>query len=74
MDLQLLRRGFYPSTFKGVRTVFTFSLLDDYLLDTLECHTSTHHYYQKLRRLTNKSFPHTAPVREHLSFDYPMLI
>ncbi|KAH6906278.1 hypothetical protein BKA70DRAFT_1497792 [Coprinopsis sp. MPI-PUGE-AT-0042] len=62
-DLQLIEHGFYPSTFKDVRTVFTHALLDDYLLDVLECHTSTHHYYSKLCRLTNKPFPHTVPNR-----------
>jgi CxC2 like cysteine cluster associated with KDZ transposases len=61
-DLQLLRHGFYPATFKNIRTVFTFQLLDDYLLDILECHTSTFHYYSKLVRLTDKPFPHTVPV------------
>ncbi|KAH6869445.1 hypothetical protein BKA70DRAFT_1379648 [Coprinopsis sp. MPI-PUGE-AT-0042] len=62
-DLQLIEHGFYPSTFKDVHTVFTNALLDDYLLDVLECHTSTHHYYSKLCRLTNKPFPHTVPNR-----------
>ncbi|KAH6901080.1 hypothetical protein BKA70DRAFT_1375132 [Coprinopsis sp. MPI-PUGE-AT-0042] len=62
-DLQLLRNGFYPATFKSIRTVFTFQLLDDYLLDILECHTSAFHYYSKLCRVTNKPFPHTVPNR-----------
>ncbi|EAU83220.2 hypothetical protein CC1G_11681 [Coprinopsis cinerea okayama7 len=62
-DIQLLRQGFYPSTSQDVRTVFTFTLLDDYLLQTLECATSSHHYYSKLRRLTNEPFPGTVPDR-----------
>ncbi|KAH6904731.1 hypothetical protein BKA70DRAFT_1373436 [Coprinopsis sp. MPI-PUGE-AT-0042] len=62
-DIQLLRAGFYPSTYKDIRTVFTFPLLNDYSLSTLECFTSTHHYYAKLRRLTNKAFPGSVPDR-----------
>ncbi|TEB18055.1 hypothetical protein FA13DRAFT_1758863 [Coprinellus micaceus] len=45
------------------RTVFTFELLDLYLAETLECHTATHSFYSKLRRLTNESFPSSVPDR-----------
>ncbi|KAG2019723.1 hypothetical protein CC2G_005137 [Coprinopsis cinerea AmutBmut pab1-1] len=62
-EFQLLKMGFYPASSKDVRTVFTFSMLDEYVLETLECFTSTHHYYSKLRRLTNYSFPDTVPDR-----------
>ncbi|EAU81104.2 hypothetical protein CC1G_09746 [Coprinopsis cinerea okayama7 len=62
-EVQLLRHGFYPATFRDIRTVFTHALLDDYLLEMLECFTSTHHYYSKLRRVTNKNFPHSVPDR-----------
>ncbi|EAU81208.2 hypothetical protein CC1G_09452 [Coprinopsis cinerea okayama7 len=62
-EYQLLRHGFYPSTAKETRTVFTFELLDEYLLDSLETFTSTHHFYSKLRRLTNEPFPHVVPDR-----------
>ncbi|KAG2007514.1 hypothetical protein CC2G_015208 [Coprinopsis cinerea AmutBmut pab1-1] len=62
-EYQLLRHGFYPSTTKETRTVFTFSLLDEYLLDAVETFTSTHHFYSKLRRLTNEPFPHVVPDR-----------
>ncbi|KAG2023693.1 hypothetical protein CC2G_001320 [Coprinopsis cinerea AmutBmut pab1-1] len=61
-EYQLLRNGFYPATSKNVRTIFTFTMLDEYLLETLECFTSTHHYYSKLRRLTNEPFPDTVSV------------
>ena len=61
-DIQLLRMRFYPSTYKNIKTVCTFSLLDDYLLENLECQTSGLHYFQKLRRMTNKAFPHLVPV------------
>jgi hypothetical protein len=61
-DIQLLRMGYYPSTYKQIRTVFSFQLLDDYLLENLECQTSTYHYFQKLRRMTNKAIPQSIPV------------
>jgi hypothetical protein len=61
-DIQLLRMRFYPSTYKNIKTIFTFQLLDNYLLDNLECQTSCHHYFQKLRRMTNKAFPQVVPV------------
>jgi len=61
-DIQMLRMRLYPSTYKNIKTVFTFALLDDYLLENLECQTSGLHYFQKLRRMTNKAFPHLVPV------------
>ena len=61
-DIQLLRVGLYPSTYKSCQTVFTFQLLDDYLLENLECKTSATHYYSKLRRITNFAFPNSIPV------------
>ncbi|EAU84183.2 hypothetical protein CC1G_13091 [Coprinopsis cinerea okayama7 len=62
-EYQLLRAGFYPSTSTDVRTVFTFALLDEFLLDGVECFTSAHHFYSKLKRLTNEPFPDTVPNR-----------
>ncbi|KAH6911905.1 hypothetical protein BKA70DRAFT_1370410 [Coprinopsis sp. MPI-PUGE-AT-0042] len=62
-DIQLLRMGLYPSTHRDVRTAFTFELLDYYLLDTLECYTSSLHFYTKIRRVTNEVFPKSAPDR-----------
>ena len=67
-DIQMMQLGYYPSTYKYIRTMFTFQLLDDYLLANLECQTSGHHYYQKLRRMTNKAAPHLVPVSCHLAF------
>lgn len=57
-----LRMGLYPASYKNIKTVFTFQVLDDFLLANLECYTSGYHYYSKLRRMTNKVFPHTVPV------------
>jgi hypothetical protein len=36
-DIQMLCMRFYPSTYKNIKTIFTFQLLDDYLLKNLEC-------------------------------------
>ena len=60
--LQAFDLGFFPASFKRIRTVFTFAVLDDYLADNQECNTSKYHYIQKLRRFTSSSFPHTVPV------------
>ncbi|KAH6885024.1 hypothetical protein BKA70DRAFT_1124545, partial [Coprinopsis sp. MPI-PUGE-AT-0042] len=62
-EVQLLKMAFYPSTFRDTRTVFTYSLLDNYTLETLECFTSTQHYYSKLHRLTNNDFLMAVPDR-----------
>ena len=61
-DIQLLKMGFFPSTAKDPQTAFTFSLLDDYILENLECKTSATHYYSKLRRMTSNAFPHKVKV------------
>lgn len=71
---QYLQMGFYPATYKQIETVFTFQVLDDYHLENLECQTSYHHYYSKLRRMTNKIFPNTVPVRRSGSFNMKLLI
>ncbi|KAG1718273.1 uncharacterized protein EDB91DRAFT_1090173 [Suillus paluster] len=42
---------------------FTFVVLDDFLLDNLECGTSAMNYYSKLRRVTSSVFPHLVPDR-----------
>jgi hypothetical protein len=59
---QFLELGFFPASYHTVKTVFTFAVLDDFLLDNLECKTASLAYFQKLRRLTNQPFPHLVPV------------
>ena len=61
-DIQLLRMGLFPSTSKDPQTAFTFALLNDYILENLECKTSATHYYSKLQRMTSNAFPHTVKV------------
>lgn len=60
---QLLRMGFYPATSQRPQTVFTFRVLDDFLLTNKECKTPALSYYTRLQRLTNNTFPHSVPVR-----------
>ena len=39
-DKQLLQSGMFPSSFQLIETVFTFSVLDEFLADNLECKTT----------------------------------
>jgi hypothetical protein len=58
-DLQLLQMGYYPASFRSTWTVFTFAVLDEFLVSNLECKTPAMSFYAKLRRLTSKAFPNT---------------
>lgn len=60
--LQLLQHRLFPSTISKPQTAFTFNVLDEFLIDSLECKTSASSFYSKLKRLTNNSFPDTLPV------------
>jgi CxC2 like cysteine cluster associated with KDZ transposases len=59
---QLLRSGLFPATFKQIETLFTFSVLEDFLTDNLECKTTAQQYYSKLQSMTSKMFPGSVPV------------
>ncbi len=59
---QLLQAGLLPSSFEEPETAFTFSVLDDFLADNLECKTTAQQYYSKLQNITNKMFPYHVPV------------
>ena len=61
-DVQLMSLGFFPATFDNPQTAFSFRVLDEFLLDNLECKTTASNYYSKLRRITNSSFPQLVPV------------
>jgi hypothetical protein len=69
IDEQLLRSRLFPSTFKQIETLFTFSVLDDFLTDNLECKTTAQQYYSKLQSMTSKMFLNDVPVC--LSFMLP---
>ena len=60
--IQLLRMRLYPSSVKKPQTAFTFSVLDYFYVDSMECKTSANNFFNKLRRLTSNAFPHTVPV------------
>ena len=60
--IQLLRNHFFPASVKWPSTAFTFSLLDYFHVDSVECKTSASSFFSKLRRLTNSSSPHSVPV------------
>ncbi|KAG1829450.1 hypothetical protein EV424DRAFT_1470721 [Suillus variegatus] len=61
--LQLLRAGLFPASTTRPRTAFTFEVLDNFLIDALECKTSAMSFFEKLRRLTNNAFMYTVPDR-----------
>ncbi|KAG2081830.1 uncharacterized protein F5147DRAFT_590632 [Suillus discolor] len=56
-DIQLFQMGLFLASFLESKTVFTFNVLDDFLLDNLECGISVMNYYSKLRRMTICVFP-----------------
>ena len=60
--IQLLRSRLFPATIKRPSTAFTFSLLDYFHIDSVECKTSASSFFSKLCRLTNNSNPHSVPV------------
>ncbi|KAG1888335.1 hypothetical protein F4604DRAFT_1877431 [Suillus subluteus] len=62
-DMQLFEIGLFPASFTSLKTAFTFAVLDNFLLDNLECGTSAMNYYSKLRRITSSVFPHLVPDR-----------
>ena len=61
-DEQLFQSGLFPSSYKQIETAFTFSVLDDFLTDNLECKTTAQQYYFKLQSITNCMFPGSVPV------------
>ena len=65
-DEQLIQAGLFPSSYKQIETVFTFSVLDDFLADNLECKTTAQQYYSKLQSITNRMNPGNVPVWSHL--------
>ena len=61
-DEQLLETRLFPSSRENIETVFTFSVLDDFLIDNLECKTTAQQYYSKLQHISNQMFPDHVPV------------
>ena len=53
-DEQLLMAQHFPSSLKQIETVFTVLVLNDFLMDNLECKTTAQQYYSKLQSITNQ--------------------
>ncbi|KIK76360.1 hypothetical protein PAXRUDRAFT_170176, partial [Paxillus rubicundulus Ve08.2h10] len=60
--MQLLESGLLSATIDQLRTAFSFSVLNDFIHNNLECGTSASNYYNKLQRITSNIFPHLVPV------------
>ncbi|KIK73824.1 hypothetical protein PAXRUDRAFT_177400 [Paxillus rubicundulus Ve08.2h10] len=60
--MQLLELGLLSATIDQPKTAFSFSVLNDFIHNNLECGTSTSNYYNKLQRITSNVFPHLMPV------------
>jgi len=60
--LMLFRDHLFPASFSRPETVFTFNVLDNFYMDSMECKTSANNFYNKLSRLTSNTFPHDVPV------------
>ncbi|KAG2064539.1 hypothetical protein BDR04DRAFT_1035048, partial [Suillus decipiens] len=52
----------FPASFNRPKTAFTFRVLDDFLLDNLECSTLAMNYYSKLQQMNLIMFPHLVPL------------
>ncbi|KAI6022172.1 hypothetical protein BKA83DRAFT_4054270 [Pisolithus microcarpus] len=61
--MQLFLAKLCPSMFDKPSTTFTFSVLDDFLRDNVECGTSGMNYYSKLCQVTSNVFPHLVVDR-----------
>ncbi|KAG1830059.1 hypothetical protein F4604DRAFT_1695666 [Suillus subluteus] len=55
--LDLMKARLFPASLTRPRSAFTFDVLDNFLIDALECKTSAMSFYQKLRQFTNNAFP-----------------
>jgi hypothetical protein len=60
--LHLLKAKLFPTSITCLQSAFTFNVLDNFLIDALECKTSAMSFYQMLHCFTNNAFPHTIPV------------
>ena len=68
-DVQLLNMELFPASFARPSTAFTFALLNDFMIDNVECKTSASKYFNKLRRITSNAAPLSVPVSVHLLVD-----
>ncbi|KAH8991305.1 hypothetical protein EDB86DRAFT_2806719, partial [Lactarius hatsudake] len=62
-DMQLMTAGLFPATFRNLKTVFTFWVLEDFHLENLECKTTPSQFFSRLWRLTSDEFLNIELVR-----------
>jgi hypothetical protein len=60
--IQILRTGLFPASHKIIKTAFTFNVLQQFHIESVECNTSASSFFTKLRRFTNKAFPSKVQV------------
>ncbi|KAG1720700.1 hypothetical protein EDB19DRAFT_1835837 [Suillus lakei] len=56
-----VQNGTLPALIRLPKDGFHILLLDNFILDNLECGTSAMNYYSKLRCITSSMFPHLVP-------------
>ena len=59
---QLFQHRLFPASTTRPSTAFTFSVLEYFHVDAVECKTSASNFSSKLRRLTDFSSPQSVPV------------
>ncbi|KAG1740735.1 uncharacterized protein EDB91DRAFT_1081835 [Suillus paluster] len=62
--LHLMKARLFPASITRPQSAFTFDVLDNFLIDSLECKTSAMSFYQKLRQFTNNAFPDKIPDKK----------
>lgn len=68
-EYQLFNLGLFPTTSTNPKTVFTFAVLDDFLIDNLKSKTLGQSYYRKIRKITRNVFPQTVVVSSYSSVE-----
>jgi hypothetical protein len=60
--MQLFHDSLFPASLDQPSSAFTFSVLDHFYIDAMECKTAAHSFFRKLCRITNNAFPNNVPV------------
>jgi len=60
--MQLFHERLFPSSLEFPASAFTFSVLDHFYIDAMECKTAAQSFFRKLCRMTNNAFPGNVPV------------
>ena len=54
--------GLFPVSYKNIKSTFTFKVLTDARMSSLECKSSAYQYYQKLQWATSPLFLNAVEV------------